>query len=176
MTTRDANAVTRILGIDPGSRITGFGVIDFAGDRARYVDAGVIRTGGGDMSERLETIFVAVGDLIRRLGPHTLAIEQVFVSRNAGSALKLGAARSAAICASFGTGLALAEYSPREIKRAVTGTGAADKTQVQQMMRMLLSLDTLPASDAADALAVALCHANASRLSDTLAARAAGRA
>lgn len=168
--------MTRILGIDPGSRLTGFGVIDFARDRARYVEAGVIKTGGGEMPARLEIIFDAVRELITRLEPDTLAVEQVFVSKNAGSALKLGAARSAAICASFGANLTLAEYTPREIKRAVTGTGAADKTQVQQMMRMLLALDALPQADAADALAVALCHANASRLGNTLAARAAGRA
>ena len=155
-----SRSATRILGIDPGSRLTGFGVIDFEGDRARFVDAG----------ERLEVIFDATRELISRHQPDTLAVEQVFVSRNAGSALKLGAARSAAICASFGSGIALAEYSPREIKRAVTGTGAADKTQVQQMMRMLLSLDALPQADAADALAVAVCHANASRLSGALAA------
>lgn len=165
-----SSSATRILGIDPGSRLTGFGVIDFEGDRARYVDAGVIRTGNGELSERLEVIFEATRELISRHQPETLAVEQVFVSRNAGSALKLGAARSAAICASFGSGIALAEYSPREIKRAVTGTGAADKTQVQQMMRMLLSLDALPQADAADALAVAVCHANASRLSGALAA------
>ena len=168
--------MTRILGIDPGSRLTGFGIIDFARDRARYVEAGVIRTGGGEMPARLEIIFDGVRELIARHAPDTLAIEQVFVSKNAGSALKLGAARSAAICASFGAGLTLAEYTPREIKRAVTGTGSADKAQVQQMMRMLLALDAVPAADAADALAVALCHANASRLGDTLAARAAGRA
>lgn len=171
-----SRTTTRILGIDPGSRLTGFGIIDFERDRARYVDAGVIKTGNGEMSERLEVIFDAVRALIAQHAPDTLAIEQVFVSRNAGSALKLGAARSAAICASFGSGIALAEYSPREIKRAVTGTGAADKSQVQQMMRMLLALDRLPPSDAADALAVAVCHANASRLGDTLAARAATRA
>ena len=165
-----SRSATRILGIDPGSRLTGFGVIDFEGDRARFVDAGVIKTGNGELSERLEVIFDATRELISRHQPDTLAVEQVFVSRNAGSALKLGAARSAAICASFGSGIALAEYSPREIKRAVTGTGAADKTQVQQMMRMLLSLDALPQADAADALAVAVCHANASRLSGALAA------
>ncbi|MEL6949185.1 MAG: crossover junction endodeoxyribonuclease RuvC [Pseudomonadota bacterium] len=167
-----SSSATRILGIDPGSRLTGFGVVDFEGDRARFVDAGVIKTGNGELSERLEVIFDATRELINRHQPDTLAVEQVFVSRNAGSALKLGAARSAAICASFGSGIALAEYSPREIKRAVTGTGAADKAQVQQMMRMLLSLDTLPQADAADALAVAVCHANASRLSGALAAAA----
>lgn len=167
-----SRSATRILGIDPGSRLTGFGVIDFEGDRARFVDAGVIKTGNGELSERLEVIFDATRELISRHQPDTLAVEQVFVSRNAGSALKLGAARSAAICASFGSGIALAEYSPREIKRAVTGTGAADKAQVQQMMRMLLSLDALPQADAADALAVAVCHANASRLSGALAAAA----
>ncbi len=164
----------RILGIDPGSRITGFGVIDFAADQPRYVEAGAIRSGKGEFNERLENIYVAVKALIERLEPDQIAVEQVFVSRNVSSALKLASARSAAICASFTRQLPLAEYTPREVKQAVTGTGAASKEQVQHMMRMLLSLNDDLQEDAADALAIALCHGNTSRLAARLVA-AGGR-
>ncbi|MEO1320423.1 MAG: crossover junction endodeoxyribonuclease RuvC, partial [Pseudomonadota bacterium] len=102
-----SRSATRILGIDPGSRLTGFGVIDFEGDRARFVDAGVIKTGNGELSERLEVIFDATRELISRHQPDTLAVEQVFVSRNAGSALKLGAARSAHKHLLYGQGVGL---------------------------------------------------------------------
>lgn len=167
---------TRILGIDPGSRITGFGVIDVCGMDAKFVEAGTIRCKDGDFNERLEHIFRSVRELIERLSPEQMSVEQVFVSHNAGSALKLGAARSAAICASFDFKLDVAEYAPREIKQAVTGTGAASKEQVQHMMRVLLKLKGELQSDAADALAVAVCHANSQRLASRIASAQARRA
>lgn len=158
----------RILGIDPGSRITGYGIIDVVGSEASLVEAGNIRCKDGDFNARLAHIFRSVGALIEQWRPQQMAVEQVFVSHNAGSALKLGAARSAAICAGFERELPVADYSPREIKLAVTGTGAADKAQVQHMMRVLLRLRGDLQADAADALAVAVCHANSFRLAARL--------
>lgn len=152
----------RILGIDPGSRFTGYGVIDVpdagAGDRATLVRHGVIRTGGGEFAGRLGVIFEGLGALIDELAPTEVAIETVFVSRNAASALKLGQARGAAVCAAISRGLPVAEYSPRSVKQAIVGRGAADKVQVQHMVCVLLRLQETPEEDAADALAVALCH------------------
>ncbi len=148
----------RILGIDPGSRITGFGIIDVNGDRATPVRHGVIKTGGGEFPERLGIIFSGIRDLIDEHAPAEVAIESVFVSRNAGSALKLGQARGAAVCAVISRGLPVSEYSPRSVKQAIVGRGGADKVQVQHMVSVLLQLQELPVEDAADALAVALCH------------------
>ena len=150
----------RILGIDPGSLITGFGVIDVDGPRCTYVGSGRIKTAQGAFNERLQVIYEGVCGLLDEYMPHEFAIESVFVHRNANSALKLGHARAAAICATFGHGLAFAEYAPREIKLAVVGTGDADKTQVQNMVMRLLELDAEPQADTADALAIALCHAH----------------
>ena len=148
----------RILGIDPGSRFTGYGVIEVEGDRARLVRHGVIRTGAGEFAERLGVIFDGLCELIRECRPTEVAIENVFVSRNASSALKLGQARGAAVCAVISQGLRIAEYSPRSVKQAIVGRGGADKVQVQHMVCVLLQLEERPAEDAADALAVALCH------------------
>ncbi|MFK8053717.1 MAG: crossover junction endodeoxyribonuclease RuvC [Woeseiaceae bacterium] len=169
-------STTRILGIDPGSRITGFGVIDVTGADAVLVEAGNIRCKDGDFNSRLKHIYNSVHALIGRLSPDQMAVEQVFVSQNAGSALKLGAARSAAICASFDYDLTVTDYAPREIKQAVTGTGAAAKEQVQHMMRAILKLRGDLQADAADALAVALCHANSRRMNDRVAKALAKRA
>ena len=148
----------RILGIDPGSRFTGFGIIEVNGDRAVTVRHGVIKTGGGEFPQRLGVIFSGLCELIEECRPDEMAIENVFVSRNPGSALKLGQARGAAICAAISNGLAVSEYSPRSIKQAIVGRGAADKVQIQHMVTVLLRLPEKPAEDAADALAVALCH------------------
>jgi len=148
----------RILGIDPGSRLTGFGVIETRGDQAASVRHGVIKAGSGDFPERLGIIFSGICELINELQPQEVAIETVFVSHNAGSALKLGQARGAAMCAAISLGLPVAEYSPRSIKQAIVGRGGADKVQVQHMVGVLLQLKDLPTEDAADALAVALCH------------------
>jgi crossover junction endodeoxyribonuclease RuvC len=148
----------RILGIDPGSRFTGFGIIEVQGDRATHVRHGVIQTGTGEFTERLGVIFEELREVIRAEAPVEVAVETVFLSRNASSALKLGQARGAAICAAISMGLPVAEYSPRSVKQAIVGRGAADKVQVQHIVSVLLQLRETPAEDAADALAVALCH------------------
>ena len=148
----------RILGIDPGSRVTGYGVIDVRGDRAGVVLSGVIKAGKGEFPERLGIIFRGVRDLIVEHCPDEVAVENVFVSKNAASALKLGQARGAAICAAICEDLKVFEYSPRSVKQAIVGRGGADKVQVQHMVCVLLQLEETPVEDAADALAVALCH------------------
>jgi crossover junction endodeoxyribonuclease RuvC len=161
---------TRILGIDPGSRVTGFGVVDADGPVTRYVASGCIRTGGEDLAARLREIFAGVTDIVARYAPSELAIERVFVHRNADSALKLGQARSAAICATFTGSLAVHEYAARAVKLAVVGQGGAEKAQVQHMVRAILQLPAPLAADEADALAVALCHAHTRPLGARLAA------
>ncbi len=148
----------RILGIDPGSRLTGYGVIDMDGDHAIYIDSGCIRIAADDLAGRLKVIFDGVCEIIVRHAPACLAIEQVFMARNADSALKLGQARGAAICAGVRHDLPVSEYTPSLVKQAVTGSGRASKEQVQHMVRTLLGLSDTPQADAADALAVALCH------------------
>jgi crossover junction endodeoxyribonuclease RuvC len=148
----------RILGIDPGSRFTGFGIIEVNGDQAIAVQHGVIKAGTGEFPERLGIIFTGIRDLINEHQPGEVAIETVFMSRNAGTALKLGQARGAAICAAISLGLPVSEYAPRSIKQAIVGRGGADKVQVQHMVTVLLQLKEKLQEDAADALAVALCH------------------
>jgi len=156
--------MTRILGIDPGSRITGYGVIDCDGSKLRYVASGSVRTGGGPLADRLRVIFADLSEVIATYAPQETAVEDIFVHVNPGSALKLGQARGAAICACASHNLPVGEYTPRQIKLAVTGTGAASKAQVQEMVKRILALPAAPPSDAADALAVALCHGQSSRL------------
>jgi len=156
----------RILGIDPGSRITGYGVIESEGNTSRYVSSGCIRISGDDWGGRLGTIFAELGTIITEFKPDLFAIEQVFMHRNADSALKLGQARGAAICAGVAQQLACFEYAPRSIKQAVVGKGSASKAQVQHMVQVLLNLNASPQEDAADALAVALCHAHTSKTLD----------
>lgn len=149
----------RLLGIDPGSRITGYGLIEIDGPRHHYIASGCIHTGSDrPLPERLYTIFSGVREVIQRYQPMEAAAEQVFMHRNPDSALKLGQARGAALCALVMAGLPVSEYAPRAIKQAVVGNGAADKTQVQRMVTLLLALPEPPSADAADALAVALCH------------------
>jgi crossover junction endodeoxyribonuclease RuvC len=148
----------KILGIDPGSRITGFGIIEVVGDRITPLHLGVIKTGAGDFPERLGIIFNGIRELVKQFHPDQAAVETVFISKNASSALKLGQARGAAICAAISMGVPVSEYSPRSVKQAIVGRGAADKVQVQHMVRVLLQLKETPVEDAADALAVALCH------------------
>ncbi len=149
----------RILGIDPGSRITGFGLIDHDKRGSRYIASGCIRVGQHPWPERLKYIFESVSELIE-----LMAIEQVFVHKNVASALKLGQARGAALVAATHLGLKVAEYSARQVKKAVMGYGAADKQQIQYIIRSLLGLSAIPAMDAADALAIALCHGQNSRV------------
>lgn len=148
-----------ILGIDPGSQVTGFGLIRVEGSVLHYVASGCIRTGGGEMHARLRLIFDGAARLVREYQPDEICIESVFIHRNAGSALKLGQARAAALCGTFLHEAPVHEYAPREIKLAVTGSGGAEKTQVAHMVRKLLMVSGPLAADAADALAVAICHA-----------------
>jgi crossover junction endodeoxyribonuclease RuvC len=148
----------RILGIDPGSRVTGFGVIEIAQGQLVYVTSGCIRVSGAALPERLKSIFESVAEIVAEHRPDEMAIEQVFVKNNVDSALKLGQARGAAICAGVTQALEVFEYSPTQIKQALVGRGHADKAQVQFMVRAILNLPGLPQQDAADALACALCH------------------
>ena len=154
------NRLTRIIGVDPGSRITGYGIVDTDGFRHSYVGSGFIKLSGDEFHQRLGMVFDEIGAIIKQWKPVTMGIEKVFVSKNIDSALKLAQTRSAIICAGTNTDLEIGEYSPRSIKKAVAGTGAADKQQIQQMIKLLLKLDFVPQSDEADALAIALCHAN----------------
>ena len=150
----------RIIGIDPGSRTTGYGILDTDGFRHTYVASGFIPVKAETFPERLGVIFREVAAVIEEWQPESMAIEQVFMSRNADSALKLGQARGAAICAGVNANLTVDEYAARVIKKAVAGTGAADKQQIQIMMQKLLGLEQKLQSDEADALAIAMCHAN----------------
>jgi len=152
----------RILGLDPGSRCTGFGVIDCAGTAAAHVAHGSIVTGPASATARLRVIFEAVQALVAEHRPDEVAVERVFVKRNVDSALKLGQARGAALCA-VPQGTPVFEYAARAIKLTVVGFGGADKRQVAHMMRALLHLEGKVGVDASDALAVALCHAHSRR-------------
>lgn len=149
-----------ILGIDPGSRITGFGVINSVGAKNEYVASGCIRIKGDALPERLDQVFSGITEVIRQYSPQEVAIEQVFMARNADSALKLGQARGVAIVAASQQSLPVYEYAARAVKQAVVGKGSADKTQVQHMVSHILKLPGIPQADAADALAIALCHAH----------------
>lgn len=164
----------RILGIDPGSRLTGFGVVDFSGDKPSYVASGTIKSVDGSFPDRLRQIFETVGTIVEEHRPDIVSVESVFMHKNAGSALKLGQARSAALCATFAYEAEVYEYAPREIKQAIVGTGSATKEQVQHMIVSMLSLDGIPAPDAADALAAALCHGHQRRIRAQLGGIAAG--
>ncbi len=148
----------RILGIDPGSRITGFGVIEINQNKAAYVTSGCIRVEGTALPERLKSIFNGISQIVDEFQPSEVAVEQVFVNKNVDSALKLGQARGAAICAAVMRELEVFEYTPTQIKKAIVGKGHADKAQMQFMVRALLKLPGVPQEDAADALACALCH------------------
>ncbi|MGH8138765.1 MAG: crossover junction endodeoxyribonuclease RuvC [Steroidobacteraceae bacterium] len=153
----------RILGLDPGSRRTGFGVIECRGADYTHVAHGCIAVAGLEMAERLRAIFEALQTLIAQHGPGEIAVERVFVNRNVDSALKLGQARGAALCA-VPPGVPVFEYAPRAIKLALVGSGAAEKFQVAHMIKTLLQLDGKISPDASDALAIAVCHAHSRRL------------
>ena len=152
--------MTRILGIDPGSRITGYGIIDSDGYHSVYVSSGCIKMTEDKLPQRLGTIYAGIQEILLQFSPDEAAIESVFMHRNAGSALKLGQARGSAICAVVNRSIDIGEYSPTEIKQSVVGKGNAGKEQVQHMVQVLLNLSASPQADAADALAVAVCHAN----------------
>jgi len=149
-----------ILGIDPGSRVTGYGLINAVGNKLEYVGCGCIRTQTQDFPQRLQIIHAELVKVIERFSPQQSAVEEVFMGRNASAALKLGHARGAAMVACLSNQLPVAEYSARKVKQAVVGNGAADKAQVQHMVKALLSISDNIAEDAADALAVAICHAH----------------
>lgn len=153
--------MTIILGVDPGSQKTGFGVIKVEGQKQRYLTSGVIRLPREALPLRLKNIYEGLCTIIEQYQPDEAAVEEVFMAKSAGSALKLGQARGAAIVACVSNKVVVAEYTARQIKKAVVGTGAADKTQVQHMVKLLLGLPAMPQEDAADALAAAICHANA---------------
>ena len=153
----------RVLGLDPGSRSTGFGLVEGLGERSTCVEFGCIKAPVGDMPDRLGAIYAGVVEAVQRLRPNVMAVEQVFVARSADSALKLGQARGAAIVAAISNGVPVVEYAARRVKQAITGSGSASKDQMQRMMALLLNLPELPSPDAADALAIALCHLHAER-------------
>ena len=150
----------RILGLDPGSRVTGYGVVDAGQSGVRYVASGCIRVGNGAMAGRLLEIHRHVTELVDTYAPGEVAIERVFMHKNPDSALKLGQARGAALCGACHSGAEVFEYAPRAIKQSITGTGAAEKRQVQHMIKALLAVEGRIGADAADALAIALCHAH----------------
>lgn len=155
----------RILGIDPGSRATGYGFIEQQGNRLIHLDNGAIFTQSKTaLAERLQKIYQELCRLIEKFQPEAVAVEQVFMARNPASALKLGHARGVALLAGINAGLPVAEYSALQVKSAVVGYGRAGKNQVQQMTRTLLNLPEIAQEDAADALAVAICHAHSHHL------------
>ena len=149
-----------ILGIDPGSRITGYGLINSVGNKLEYIGCGCVKTSSDSLPERLKIIFTEICQVIEEYSPQQAAVEEVFMGKNASSALKLGQARGSAMVACLSHDLPVAEYSARKVKQAVVGAGGADKLQVQHMVKALLSISDNIAEDAADALAVAICHAN----------------
>ena len=159
----------RILGIDPGLRITGFGVLDQSGQKLAYVTSGCIRTPQGELSTRLKSILDGLAEVIAQCRPEQIAIEKVFVNMNPQSTLLLGQARGTAICAAVMHDLPVAEYTALQVKQAVVGNGHARKEQVQEMVKRLLSLAGAPNPDAADALACAICHAHGGHGFGTLA-------
>ncbi|WP_394753243.1 crossover junction endodeoxyribonuclease RuvC [Crenothrix sp.] len=150
----------RILGIDPGSRLTGYGVIEQTGNRYKYIASGCIRIEAEYFPDRLKQIFDGVAQLVQTYHPEQMAIEQVFMHKNADSALKLGQARGAAICAVQFTNVPVFEYAARQIKQALVGKGSADKLQVQHMVKILLNIQGELQIDASDALGISLCHAH----------------
>ena len=154
----------RILGIDPGLQVTGFGVLEKNGNRLAYVTSGCVRSGRGELPARLKTLLEGLNEVIAAHRPAQVAIEKVFVNVNPQSTLLLGQARGTAICAAVLAGLPVAEYTALQVKQAVVGKGHAKKEQVQQMVKRLLALPGTPAPDAADALACAICHAHGASL------------
>ena len=151
-------AAVRILGVDPGLRITGFGIVDRGVSRLAYVTSGCVKSGAGDLASRLKIILEGLREVIAEHRPHEVAIEKVFVNANPQSTLALGQARGTAICAAVLAGLPVAEYTALQVKQSVVGNGHARKEQVQHMVRRLLALPGDPSPDAADALACAICH------------------
>ena len=159
----------RILGIDPGSRITGYGLIECQGNRLRHIDNGIIATSSAAaLAARLKTIYDGIARIIAEFAPDAVAIEQVFLAKNPQAALVLGHARGTAMVAAVNAGRPVHEYSALQVKSAVVGYGRAGKSQVQQMVKALLNLPEISQEDAADALAIAICHAHSRTLNQAL--------
>jgi crossover junction endodeoxyribonuclease RuvC len=154
----------KILGIDPGLQVTGFGVIEKNGNRLGYVTSGCVRSGRGELAVRLRTLLEGLNEVIAAHRPDAVVVEKVFVNVNPQSTLALGQARGTAICAAVLAGHPVAEYTALQVKQAVVGNGHANKEQVQHMVKRLLALAGDPSPDAADALACAICHAHGERL------------
>ena len=167
--------LVRVMGIDPGSVVTGYGIIESDGVRSFHVTHGHIRVKGASFVERLGHIHAAIGDVVAEWRPAEVAIEQVFLGNNVMSALKLGQARGAAITAVVSRSIPVSEYAPRAIKQVVTGAGGAGKEQVQTMVRALLRIEEALQSDAADGLAIAVCHAHSRSVGGTVSALPARR-
>ena len=161
----------RVLGIDPGSRVTGVGVVEADGQALRHIHSACIRVGEGELGPRLARIYQGVVDVIDQHGPEEVALERVFLARNPHAALVLGHARGSALLAAIHRQRVVGEYSALEIKRAVVGTGRAAKEQVQHMVKMLLGLERDPPADAADALACAICHIHTRQISARVSAQ-----
>ena len=164
----------RVIGIDPGLRCTGWGVIDSANGRLKHVANGTCRTSEGDLAGRLLSLHSQVTEVLSGYVPDEAAVELTFVNKDAAATLKLGQARAVSLLAPAQAGLPVAEYAPNAVKKAVVGVGHADKQQIQHMVRHLLPGVTLHSADAADALAVAICHAWSAGASNRLAAALAG--
>lgn len=154
----------RVLGVDPGSRVTGFGLVEKEDNTTTYIHSGIIRSSTKiEFYKRIHGIFESLVDIIHRYRPEEMAIEDQFYAKNVQSALKLGHARAAALIAAGQCGISLFEYTPLEVKKAVVGYGRAEKVQVREMVKVILRIREQPALDASDALAVAICHCNWSR-------------
>jgi len=165
-----AGSRMRILGIDPGSRATGWGLIEKQGNRLLHIDNGVITTRADEpLGDRLGTIYRHLSGVITGYAPTAVAVEEIFMAKNARSALKLGHARGVALLAGFNHDLPIAEYSALQVKSAVVGYGRADKKQIQEMVRILLKLPEIAQEDASDALAVAICHAHSAGINQRVA-------
>lgn len=169
-----SDAPTRVIGLDPGLRRTGWGVVDVAGSRIRHVANGVCSSGDGDLPQRLLRLFDGLTEIVARHAPDQAAVEHTFVNKDAAGTLKLGQARAMALLVPARAGLPVAEYAPNAVKKAVVGVGHADKAQIDHMVRMMLPGVEIAGPDSADALAIALCHAHharyGSRLADAVAA------
>ena len=161
-----------ILGIDPGTIVTGFGVIEKISNQISYVASGQIKANAASIPERLTTIFAGIEEVTAKFFPDLVVVEQAFAHKNMATAIKLGQARGVAMVAASKTGCNVYEYTPRQIKQAVVGSGGADKSQVQHMVKAILNLPSTPQADAADALAVALCHGNSHQSLEKLAGQA----
>lgn len=159
----------RVLGIDPGSTVTGYGLVEKVGSGFRHVDNGLVRVSrSSPFAKRLQDIFSGIRQIIRELKPDVMAVEEIFFAKNPMSALKLGESRGVALLAAAEHELKVYEYSTREVKQAITGYGQATKEQIQKMVRRLLSLPEIAAEDASDALAVALCHLQCSKMKELI--------